>query len=184
MRKNKDWIVTAIAAVACGVLLWAWFALGFNHVDDPGPDLVVAVAWWLVVAAVAGGGGVVRARGQEAREDAPGLRRRGRRVRAPEAGLVMPGRTARAGAGSAGADALGHGVPRRGGRAGRARAPRLPLGGAEPQVRPQRRGLGGRGRRRPRPGRRGAAPVRVPRRATGRPPGGVGATRRPFGAET
>ena len=34
MRKN-NWIVTAIAAVACGVLLWAWFALGFNHVDDP-----------------------------------------------------------------------------------------------------------------------------------------------------
>ena len=53
MRKN-NWIVTAIAAVACGVLLWAWFALGFNHVDDP-LDLVVAVAWWLVVAAVAGG---------------------------------------------------------------------------------------------------------------------------------
>ena len=34
MRKS-NWIVTAIAAVACGVLLWAWFALGFNHVDDP-----------------------------------------------------------------------------------------------------------------------------------------------------
>lgn len=34
MRKN-NWIVAAIAAVACGVLLWAWFALGFNHVDDP-----------------------------------------------------------------------------------------------------------------------------------------------------
>lgn len=28
MRKN-NWIVAAIAAVACGVLLWAWFALGF-----------------------------------------------------------------------------------------------------------------------------------------------------------
>ena len=34
MRKS-NWIVAAIAAVACGVLLWAWFALGFNHVDDP-----------------------------------------------------------------------------------------------------------------------------------------------------
>ena len=50
MRKN-NWIVAAIAAVACGVLLWAWFALGFNHVDDP-LDLVVAVVWWLAVAAV------------------------------------------------------------------------------------------------------------------------------------
>ena len=47
--------IAAIAAVACGVLLWAWFALGFtNHVDDP-LDLVVAVVWWLVVAAVVGG---------------------------------------------------------------------------------------------------------------------------------
>ena len=53
MRKN-NWIVAAIAAVACGVLLWAWFALGFNHVDDP-LDLVVAVVWWLAVAAVVGG---------------------------------------------------------------------------------------------------------------------------------
>ena len=35
--------VAAIAAVACGALLWAWFALGSDHVDDP-PDLVVAVA--------------------------------------------------------------------------------------------------------------------------------------------
>ena len=42
MRKS-NWIVTVIAAVACGALLWAWFALGFNHVDDP-LDLVVAVA--------------------------------------------------------------------------------------------------------------------------------------------
>ena len=33
MRKS-NWIVAAIAAVACGALLWAWFALGFNHVDD------------------------------------------------------------------------------------------------------------------------------------------------------
>ena len=53
MRKS-NWIVAAIAAVACGALLWAWFALGFNHVDDP-LDLVVAVVWWLAVAAVVGG---------------------------------------------------------------------------------------------------------------------------------
>ena len=36
------------------MLLWAWFALGSDHVDDP-LDLVVAVAWWLAVAAVVGG---------------------------------------------------------------------------------------------------------------------------------
>ena len=51
--RKSNWIVAAIAAVACGVLLRAWFALGSDHVDDP-PDLVVAVVWWLAVAAVVG----------------------------------------------------------------------------------------------------------------------------------
>ena len=51
MPRKSNWIVAAIAAVACGALLWAWSALGFNHVDDP-LDLVVAVVWWLAVAAV------------------------------------------------------------------------------------------------------------------------------------
>lgn len=31
--------------------MWAWFALGSDHVDDS-LDLVVAVVWWLAVAAV------------------------------------------------------------------------------------------------------------------------------------
>lgn len=48
---KSNWIVTAIAPVPCGALLWAWFALGFDHVDDP-LGLVVAVVWWLAVAAV------------------------------------------------------------------------------------------------------------------------------------
>ena len=41
MRKS-NWLVVAIAAVAAGLMLWAWYALGFNHVDDP-LDLVVAI---------------------------------------------------------------------------------------------------------------------------------------------
>ena len=41
MRKN-NWIVAAIAAVACGVLLWAWFALGFSYVDDWEGEVVAA----------------------------------------------------------------------------------------------------------------------------------------------
>lgn len=53
MRKS-NWLVTAIAAAACAILLWAWFAMGFNHVDNP-LDLVVAIAWWLVVAGVIAG---------------------------------------------------------------------------------------------------------------------------------
>lgn len=176
MRKN-NWIVTAIAAVACGVLLWAWFALGFNHVDDP-LDLVVAVAWWLVVAAVAGG--IVWAEGKRREKMRLAFVGEGAGC-SPEAGLVMPD------AGESELAALertlsGMAFPDEVAALDERVRPRLPLGGAEPQVRPQRRGLGGRGRRRPRPGRR-AAPVRVPR-GPGRPPGGVGATRRPFGAET
>ena len=85
MRKN-NWIVAAIAAVACGVLLWAWFALGFNHVDDP-LDLVVAVAWWLVVAAVVGG--IVWAEGKRREKMRLAFVGEGV-VYNPEAGLVMP----------------------------------------------------------------------------------------------
>lgn len=52
MRKS-NWLVATLAVVASAALLWAWFALGFNRVDDP-LDLVVAVSWWVVVAAVVG----------------------------------------------------------------------------------------------------------------------------------
>ena len=85
MRKN-NWIVAAIAAVACGVLLWAWFALGFNHVDDP-LDLVVAIVWWLVVAAVVGG--IVWAEGKRREKMRLAFVGEGV-VYNPEAGLVMP----------------------------------------------------------------------------------------------
>ena len=85
MRKN-NWIVAAIAAVACGVLLWAWFALGFNHVDAP-LDLVVAVVWWLAVAAVVGG--IVWAEGKRREKMRLAFIGEGI-VYNPEAGLVMP----------------------------------------------------------------------------------------------
>lgn len=85
MRKN-NWIVAAIAAVACGVLLWAWFALGFNHVDDP-LDLVVAVVWWLAVAAVVGG--IVWAEGKRREKMRLAFIGEGI-VYNPEAELVMP----------------------------------------------------------------------------------------------
>ena len=77
MRKS-NWIVAAIAAVACGVLLWAWFALGFNHVDDP-LDLVVA----------AGVGGIVWAEGKRREKMRLAFIGEGV-VYNPEAGLVMP----------------------------------------------------------------------------------------------
>lgn len=51
--KKSNWLVAALAAVACAALLGLWFQLGFNHVDDP-VDMVVAVVWWIVVAGVIG----------------------------------------------------------------------------------------------------------------------------------
>ena len=142
--------------------MWAWFALGSDHVDDP-LDLVVAA----VV------GGIVWAEGKRREKMRLAFIGEGV-VYNPEAGLVMP---------DAGESELAALERTLSGRPGRADVPRLPLGGALPQVRPQRRGLGGRGRRRPRPGRR-AAPVLVPREP-GRPAGGVGReTCGPFGAET
>lgn len=88
-------VVVAIAAVVCGVLLWAWFALGSDHVDDP-LDLVVAVAWWLAVAAVVGG--IVWAEGK--RREKMRLAFVGEGVACiPEAGLVMPDAGALASAG-------------------------------------------------------------------------------------
>ena len=78
MPRKSNWIVAAIAAVACGVLLWAWFALGFNHMDDP-LDLVVAA----VV------GGIVWAEGKRREKMRLAFIGEGV-VYNPEAGLVMP----------------------------------------------------------------------------------------------
>ncbi len=50
MKKNNI-IVLAISAVAAAFLLWLWFYLGFNHIDNP-LDLVVAIVWWVVIAAL------------------------------------------------------------------------------------------------------------------------------------
>lgn len=50
MRKS-NWLVVAIAVVAAAALLWLWYFLGFNHIDDP-LDLVIAIVWWVVIALV------------------------------------------------------------------------------------------------------------------------------------
>ena len=78
MPRKSNWIVAAIAAVACGVLLWAWFALGFNHVDDPLDLVVVAVV-----------GGIVWAEGKRREKMRLAFIGEGV-VYNPEAGLVMP----------------------------------------------------------------------------------------------
>ncbi len=50
MKKNNI-IVLAISAVAAAFLLWLWFYLGFNRIDNP-LDLVLAIVWWVGIAAL------------------------------------------------------------------------------------------------------------------------------------
>ncbi len=50
MKKNNI-IVLATLVVVCALLLWLWFYLGFNQIDNP-LDLVLAIAWWAVIAAI------------------------------------------------------------------------------------------------------------------------------------
>ena len=48
--KKSNWFVLALAVVASAFLLWLWYYLRFNLVDDP-LDLVLSIVWWVVVVA-------------------------------------------------------------------------------------------------------------------------------------
>jgi hypothetical protein len=61
--KKSNWILLALAAIACAFLLYLWFYLGFNKIDNP-LDLVLAVLWWAIIAAV----GCVIAKAEKARQ--------------------------------------------------------------------------------------------------------------------
>lgn len=47
MKKSSVVLFLAFA-LASGFLLWLWFYLGFNRVDDS-LDLALSIAWWLVI---------------------------------------------------------------------------------------------------------------------------------------
>ncbi len=49
--KKSNCLIVAIALVASAFLLWLWFHLGFNEVDNP-LDLALSILWWVVVALV------------------------------------------------------------------------------------------------------------------------------------
>ena len=51
MKKSNVILAVVLAAVSV-FLLWLWFYLGFNLVDNP-VDLTVSIAWWIVLVAVA-----------------------------------------------------------------------------------------------------------------------------------
>lgn len=48
--KKSNVIVLALLALVSAFLLWLWYFLGFNRVDDP-LDLVLSIVWWVVIAA-------------------------------------------------------------------------------------------------------------------------------------
>ena len=50
MKKN-NYLVMGLAVLVSVFLLWLWFRLGFNKVDNP-LDLVVSVLWWVLDALI------------------------------------------------------------------------------------------------------------------------------------
>ncbi|WP_172135120.1 hypothetical protein [Adlercreutzia sp. ZJ473] len=48
--KKSNVIIFAVLVVISAFLLWLWYFLGFNRVDNP-LDLVLSIIWWVVVAA-------------------------------------------------------------------------------------------------------------------------------------
>lgn len=53
MKKN-NYVVIALAAVLGAFLLFLWYYLGFNKIDNP-LDLVLSILWWVADAAVVAG---------------------------------------------------------------------------------------------------------------------------------
>lgn len=49
--KKSNWIVLAVMVIVSIFLLWLWYFLGFNHVDDP-LDLVLSIIWWVIIVLV------------------------------------------------------------------------------------------------------------------------------------
>ena len=47
MKKN-NFILYTVLALASLFLLWLWYFLGFNHIDEP-LDLVLSIIWWVII---------------------------------------------------------------------------------------------------------------------------------------
>lgn len=47
--KKSNWIIFGVLVVISAFLLWLWYYLGFNKVDNPF-DLVLSIVWWIGVA--------------------------------------------------------------------------------------------------------------------------------------
>lgn len=49
--KKSNYIVLAVAALVAAFLLFLWYYLGFNRIDDPF-DLVLTICWWIGIALI------------------------------------------------------------------------------------------------------------------------------------
>lgn len=49
--KKSNYIILTVVVLAAAFLLYLWFHLGFNHVDNP-VDITLAVVWWIGVVAI------------------------------------------------------------------------------------------------------------------------------------
>ena len=49
--KKSNILILAISVLASAFLLYLWWALGFNKIDNP-LDLTVSIIWWVVIAAL------------------------------------------------------------------------------------------------------------------------------------
>jgi hypothetical protein len=46
--KKSNVLLIVIAVVLSAFLLWLWYDLGFNHIDNP-LDLVISIIWWVIM---------------------------------------------------------------------------------------------------------------------------------------
>ena len=52
--KKSNVIVLAVAALVAAFLLFLWYYLGFNHIDNPF-DLVLTICWWIGIGLIVAG---------------------------------------------------------------------------------------------------------------------------------
>lgn len=50
--KKSNFFFLGLSAIAAAFLLFLWYWLGFNHIDDP-LDLVLAILWWVGIVVIA-----------------------------------------------------------------------------------------------------------------------------------
>ena len=49
--KKSNYLVLAISALVSIFLLYLWYSLGFNQIDNP-LDLVISIIWWALIVAL------------------------------------------------------------------------------------------------------------------------------------